>query len=134
MSDYRIEIIDSFDAWKQLAGKWNDLLKGSRANTVFLTWEWLFSWAGCYLNEDRNLFILGVYRDHELIGIAPWYIRHDKYRLLGMRRIEFLGSPDAGSDYLDVIAKNGGKSTKSPLPCISFLWVRSFTLGQHAAY
>jgi CelD/BcsL family acetyltransferase involved in cellulose biosynthesis len=107
MSDYRVEIIDSFDAWKQLAGKWNDLLQGSRANVVFLTWEWLFSWAGCYMSEDRDLFILGVYRDHELVGIAPWYIHHAKYRLLGMRQIEFLGSPDAGSDYLDVIAKRG---------------------------
>jgi len=93
--------------WKQLAGKWNDLLNGSSANTVFLTWEWLFSWAGCYLNENRKLFILSVYRDHELIGIAPWYIRHSKYRLLGIRQIECLGSPEAGSDYLDVIAKRG---------------------------
>ena len=107
MCHSRIEIIDSFDTWKRMAGEWNDLLNRSSANAVFLTWEWLFSWAGCYLDEKRKLFILGVYRDHELIGIAPWYIHHVKYRLLGIRQIEFLGSPEAGSDYLDVIAKRG---------------------------
>ena len=107
MGDYRIEITDSFDAWKRLAGEWNDLLNRSGANAVFLTWEWLYSWAECYLNENRKLFILGVYRDRELIGIAPWYIHHTKYRLLSIRQIEFLGSPEAGSDYLDVIAKRG---------------------------
>ncbi|HXV19766.1 MAG TPA: hypothetical protein VD811_02105, partial [Desulfuromonadales bacterium] len=94
---YRIEIIDSLDAWKRLAVDWNHLLDGSVSNTVFLTWEWLFSWAECYLNENRKLFIIGVYRDLELVGIAPWYVNHTKYKLLSMRQIEFLGSPETGS-------------------------------------
>lgn len=104
---YRIEIIDSLEAWKRLAVDWNHLLDGSVSNTVFLTWEWLFSWAECYLNENRKLFIIGVYSDLELVGIAPWYVNHTKYKLLSMRQIEFLGSPEVGSDYLDVIAKRG---------------------------
>jgi CelD/BcsL family acetyltransferase involved in cellulose biosynthesis len=104
---YKIEIIDSLDSWKKSRVDWNRLLKNSISNTVFLTWEWLFSWSKCYLNANRRLFIVCIYKDLELIGIAPWYINHTKYKLLNMRRIEFLGSPEAGSDYLDVIARRG---------------------------
>jgi CelD/BcsL family acetyltransferase involved in cellulose biosynthesis len=104
---HKIEIIKSFDTFELLKPYWNNLLCFSDSNTIFLTWEWIFSWAECYLDEKRTLFILTVYKDFELIGIAPWYINHTTYNFLSMRRIEFLGTPEAGSDYLDVIAKRG---------------------------
>lgn len=104
---YSIEIINSREAWKSLAEDWNTLLENSAADTIFLTWEWLYSWAECYLTGTRQLFLLAVYKDRDLVGIAPWYINHTNYMLLKMRRIEFLGSPEAGSDYLDIIARRG---------------------------
>lgn len=107
MQNHRIEIIESFEGWKRVAGAWNDLLNKSGAHTIFLTWEWLYSWAECYLNEKRNLFIIILYKNDEPLGIAPWYIHYTKYKLLGMRQIEFLGTPEAGSDYLDVIVQRG---------------------------
>lgn len=107
MNNLKIEIIGSSEDWKRLSGAWNDLLNKSGSNSIFLTWEWLYAWAASYLKENRHLFIIAVYNHDALIGIAPWYIHHTKYKLFSMRQIEFLGSPEAGSDYLDVIAKRG---------------------------
>jgi hypothetical protein len=44
-----------------------------------------------------------VYKNNDLVGIAPFYLKNDKYGPFKMRQIEFLGTPEAGSDYLDVI-------------------------------
>ncbi|WDT75063.1 MAG: GNAT family N-acetyltransferase [Candidatus Manganitrophus sp.] len=95
------------EQWRELSKEWNDLLHRSGSNRVFLTSEWLYSWAECFLKEERALYILTVYNDKTLIGIAPWCIRKARYAGFPMRRIEFLGTPETGSDYLDVFAKKG---------------------------
>lgn len=104
---FQISIINSVSDWEGLSKQWKELLAKSNSDTIFLSWEWLFSWAECYLNENRKLFVLAVYDDGELIGIAPWYINHVHGKLFTLKQIEFLGTPDAGSDYLDVFIKKG---------------------------
>lgn len=106
-SKYRVAVIDSMAGMAEMARPWNDLLTQSRSNTIFLTWEWLYSWAECYLRFDRELFIIAVYKEDELVGVAPWSIRQTRYLGLPMKIIEFLGTPEAGSDYLDIFAKPG---------------------------
>jgi len=107
MSDYRVVLINSMDQWAETHTAWNGLLGQSSADTIFLTWEWLFSWGENYLDADRCLFIVMVYKDDELVGIAPWYIQSLRRGALTVKQISFLGAPDAGSDYLDVIIKKG---------------------------
>ncbi|HQG41045.1 MAG TPA: hypothetical protein PLV76_09165, partial [Spirochaetales bacterium] len=70
----RAEIITSIPAMKSIRGKWNNLLEASISNTIFLTWEWMYSWAECFITEKRELFVICVYDDGDkLVGIAPWY-------------------------------------------------------------
>jgi CelD/BcsL family acetyltransferase involved in cellulose biosynthesis len=104
---YRVVQVLSTEQWKEHARAWNELLRQSKADTVFLTWEWLYSWAETYAAPDRELFILMVYWEDELVGIAPWYLRHFRQGGLPVRQIQFLGTPEAGSDYLDVIIRKG---------------------------
>ncbi|OGW36516.1 MAG: hypothetical protein A2010_12880 [Nitrospirae bacterium GWD2_57_9] len=105
--EYRIGIVDTREAWEGMAGAWNALLRSSRADTVFLSWEWLFSWADSFLVAGRRLFIVTVHQGQELIGVAPWYLNRVSRNLVNFDQLEFLGSPEAGSDYLDVILKEG---------------------------
>lgn len=100
-------VVTSFDEWSSLAETWNILLNDSASATVFLTWEWLYAWATCFLNKDRSLYIVCIYRANELIGIAPFYLQKVRHRLAVLRELHFLGSPDIGSDYLDVILRAG---------------------------
>lgn len=103
----QITVIDSLDRWKESAKNWNDLLSQSRANTVFLTWEWLYSWAETYLNPNRELFILFVYKGRALVGVAPFCIHKFNIFSLTIRQLEFLASRESGADYLDVFIESG---------------------------
>ena len=107
MKHYQITIVNSIDQMQNLAESWNDLLLRSQSNTIFLTWEWQFSWAECFINSARELFILTIRRGNELVGIAPWYIHKTEYLGLPLKQIEFLGARETDSDYLDVIIKRG---------------------------
>jgi CelD/BcsL family acetyltransferase involved in cellulose biosynthesis len=48
-----------------------------------------------------------VFHRGELVGIAPWCVRTHRRWGISQRRIEFLGGPEGGSDYLDVFARRG---------------------------
>jgi hypothetical protein len=107
MGDYRISIIDSFDQLEMLRNNWNELLGKSARPNLFLSWEWITAWAENFIDNKRKLFILLVYESDELIGIAPWCINYVKKAFLSFRQIEFLGTPETGSDYLDVFIRKG---------------------------
>jgi CelD/BcsL family acetyltransferase involved in cellulose biosynthesis len=107
MKEYRTEVIRSMDQFKAISKPWNELLNKSSSNNIFLTWEWQFSWAESFLKEGRQLFIVAVYHEDELVGIAPWYVRRDSMKGIPIKQIEFLGTPEGGCDYLDVLARKG---------------------------
>lgn len=102
-----ITVVADWETFAGLKCRWNDLLTQSKADTFFLAWEWVYSWAKCFLGRNRNLFILCVYKGRELVAIAPWCIRHTRLGIFRVRQIEFLATPEGGSDYLDIIAKRG---------------------------
>jgi CelD/BcsL family acetyltransferase involved in cellulose biosynthesis len=105
--EYTVIVVDSLAHWAELAKDWNDLLGQSRANVVFLTWEWLYAWAECFWTPGAELFILAIFRAGELVGIAPWCIQRRSCGPVTVRQIEFLGVSSAASDYLDVFARRG---------------------------
>lgn len=105
----QIEIIRDVQAFEALRSDWDALLEKSASTSVFLTWEWLFSWWGHFRNQ-RSLWIL-LARDETsgaLLGIAPLCRRTTRLgHLLPLRKIEFLGSEKVASDFLDFILAPG---------------------------
>ncbi len=103
----QIQQIDDTVALDGLREEWNALLENSAANSVFLTWEWLRTWWK-YLAERRELRVIALRHGGELIGVAPLGIRRASLRrLFPFRSIDFLGSGTVGSDYLDLIVRQG---------------------------
>jgi CelD/BcsL family acetyltransferase involved in cellulose biosynthesis len=82
---------------------WNALLRDSRADSVFLTWEWLSSWWAHLGTGELNIVV--VRAGDEVVGIAP--LVRTRAALPWLSRLEFLGTGCAGSDYLDVIVRHG---------------------------
>ena len=76
---------------------WNNLLDASDCKTVFLTWEWQFTW---WESFGGALFIITVFEEEDLVGILPFVTS----RKLGFDSLSFIGSPPH-SDYLDFIIK-----------------------------
>ncbi len=107
MAEFNVEIVDNLNDFERFRGSWSALLEKSAANTVFLTWEWLIAWSETFLGNKRDMFVVMVYEGNSLVAIAPWYVHNAAKGLLSVRQIEYLGTPDAGSDYLDVIVKKG---------------------------
>jgi CelD/BcsL family acetyltransferase involved in cellulose biosynthesis len=104
----KAEIIKSIQEMMDVKEEWNNLLEGSMSNTIFLTWEWAYSWAECFITEKRELFVICVYDDGDkLVGIAPWYTSKVRVGPATISQITFLGTPDTASDYLDVFTLKG---------------------------
>ncbi|MFL6656103.1 MAG: GNAT family N-acetyltransferase [Sulfurifustis sp.] len=98
-----VEKIDNAAGFAALQTEWNELLQASRADGLFLTWEWLYTWWK-HLREDRQLEIVTVRRGARLVAIAPLALRPSRMRrLVPFPVLEFLGAGSVGSDYLDVL-------------------------------
>jgi CelD/BcsL family acetyltransferase involved in cellulose biosynthesis len=99
-----VQCID--DAWgfTELRPRWNELLQASAADSPFLTWEWLHTW-WTHLRGSAGLRLLAVHAGTKLIAIAPFHISRGTFPWFS--RLEFLGTGNAGSDYLDLIVRRG---------------------------
>jgi CelD/BcsL family acetyltransferase involved in cellulose biosynthesis len=105
-----IETVEDREGFARLGEEWDDLLARSGSSSLFLTWEWLFTWWK-HLSGDRRLLILVVRRGGETLAICPFAVRPARAsRLLPFRAIEFLGTGSVGSDYLDLIVRPGAEA------------------------
>jgi CelD/BcsL family acetyltransferase involved in cellulose biosynthesis len=85
-----------------LAGEWNDLLRRSRHDTIFLTWEWQTTWWRHVGASRGPLYLLALRQAGRLIGILPLYLTVDT----GQRALQVVGCIEV-SDYLDLIVEAG---------------------------
>jgi len=93
---------------QELADSWNDLLERSLNDNVFLTWEWISTWASIYLSGDE-LFVVAVFDGGSPVAIAPfWLQRSQTAGVFPVRVLRFLGSSGVCSDHLDVIVQKKG--------------------------
>jgi len=103
-------LIRNFDDLQELAGFWNDLLARSLNDNLFLTWEWMSTWATVYLTGEE-LFVIAVFNDGQPVAIAPFWIQRTRAAgVFPVRVLRFLGSRGVCSDYLDVIVQKSGHS------------------------
>jgi CelD/BcsL family acetyltransferase involved in cellulose biosynthesis len=96
----KIVQLDSFEQISDYGIQWNDLLKKSADNHVFLTYEWLTTWWK-HFGENRDLVLLVAVDGGKIIAAAP--LMRSTYRLFGLKlkNIEFVGS--LTSDYAGFI-------------------------------
>ena len=109
MAEKKLEItrIDHENDWRDIRETWNEVLKLSRSNTVFLTYEWLRAWWKVF-GAGQELHILVARDDEGVQGLAPLYLSRPKYLgLITVPTLGFLGDTDVGSDFLDLIVRKG---------------------------
>ena len=102
-----VRIVRTEREFDSLHHAWDDLLGESDAR-IFQTYEWLHTWWTILGAPDprRRLFLLMIYQDEILVGIAPFFC--ETVVVLGplrYRRLLFIGKDT--SDYLDLIARRG---------------------------
>src|SRR4030042_606033 len=88
---FKTQVINNLEQFKALRAEWNQLLESSYGNTIFLTWEWVYTWWEIF-GRGEELFIITVRNEKgKLIGIAPLYIKKTKYYKLPVREMAFIG-------------------------------------------
>ena len=97
--------------WLSSEAVWQALLARTDADALFLSWQWLTRWWTLY--GDRlglSADIMAFYRDTELVGVAPLYVRDvRRASIVRTRSVQIIGHAwrDAVpliSEYLDVVA------------------------------
>jgi len=105
-----LEVINTEKGFEEIREEWTELLLNSSSDCIFLTWEWLHTWWK-HLAKGRTLHVLVLRNDVQVIALAPLASSPAKLaRLARIRALEFLGTGSVGSDYLDIIVRQGKES------------------------
>lgn len=103
-----VEILRGSDALMDLRPIWNELLKASDANTIFLTWEWVEAWWRAYGSPFDLIALKCTGPAGEVVGIAPFFRVKES---LGLRAsgyaLYLLCDMTGGSEKLDWIVRDG---------------------------
>ena len=102
----KVLLHESWPDVQSLSENWNLLLAESASNTIFLTWEWVESWWKNY-GANRPLFVLSVWQDELLQGIAPFYLEAVSRWGAKWNFLKLIGDGSHDSDYLDCIVRKG---------------------------
>jgi CelD/BcsL family acetyltransferase involved in cellulose biosynthesis len=99
-----IEHIKNLQEFKELQYEWDVLLNTRLQKTVFLTWEWLYTW---WKHNEKNkaLWLLTARHGNQLVGVAPLILRKEKKYGLRFRLLESLGS--LNTDESDFMVSKG---------------------------
>ncbi len=102
----KTHVIDNWAGLRALEPEWNELLRRSRANCPFLTWEWATAWRAVAGDSIRPLVVVVRDETGALAGIGPFYLT--SLRLGGIvsyRSLRILGDHQSGAEYLDWIVR-----------------------------
>ncbi len=98
----RVELISNSTQLPLRKKEWNDLALRSATSTPFQTYEWFISWWSVFGNGN-TLFLLLVYQENRLIGLAPFMIVHGRKK----KDLRFIS--DTNADYCDFIVEEHNK-------------------------
>ncbi len=106
------QIIQNPDAFQNLRERWNALNADSPFPSIFMTWEWQFSWWQAF---GGSLFIILIQENDRDVAILPFVA--DAKTLF--TQLNPIGSPN--SDYLDFIIRKGEEARVGDYFINSFL-------------
>lgn len=114
--DTELRVVDSIEGFQGLREDWNELYNECHSTTIFSSWDWMFTWWEVF-NKSINsqLFILTLYENKKLIGLAPFHINETFPKsLVQGRTLCFIGCGEEAQDkivsqYSDFIVKPENK-------------------------
>ncbi len=96
--------VESWTDFEKIGSEWDQLLAGSNANCVFLSWDWVRTCCTAVKWQLKPLILIVRSDTGDLLGIAPFYVT--TYQLLKGIRVTILRLlPDVinGSLYIDFV-------------------------------
>ncbi len=103
----QIRLIESDDAFAQLATAWEELQRDAAVTSVFETFDWQYLWWRNY-GKERELKLLVASVDGALVGILPLYLETVPIAGAPVRQLRFVGTGgDTSPDDLGPVLAKG---------------------------
>jgi CelD/BcsL family acetyltransferase involved in cellulose biosynthesis len=93
------DVVTTTEGLESIKGQWEALFKSAGDVTVFQSFAWNYAWWKAF-GARHNLFVLVVYEKDELVGLAPFVIKHR----LGVPEVEPIGKDQYA--YFGLLAKD----------------------------
>lgn len=103
-----IAILTSVAEFQALGEEWNELVERSSSPTIFMTWEWVWTWWETFGARLRPWIL--VAREGpagRLLGLAPFVLGRPLLCPFRCRELALLGTTVAAGDHLDVVTRAG---------------------------
>ncbi|WP_304511756.1 GNAT family N-acetyltransferase [Desulfobacula sp.] len=88
---YSIREITDLTEFTELRTVWDNLANKQGSYLPFLCFDWFNLWLEHFL-KDNKLLILLLYKEDEVVTIAPFLIREEKFKGINARKIELIGN------------------------------------------
>jgi CelD/BcsL family acetyltransferase involved in cellulose biosynthesis len=87
-----VKVIKTVEEFKELRAEWNGLVEEGNFYIPWLCWEWFDLWIRHFLG-DNQLLILILYDSDDIVAIAPFIMRKERYKnTLETRKVELIGN------------------------------------------
>ena len=108
MKDVEVTLITDGAGFAGLQTDWQDLMPRAAKSSVFMSWEWQFTWWQHY-GQGQALRLLVARRGDCVVGILPLYLqRQTVLRLIPVRILRNVGTGgDTAPDDLDALIDAG---------------------------
>lgn len=101
----RMEVVRTRERMGMLKKAWDRLVQECPALIPFATYDWMEC---CLTKEQRPLFVICLWKDDELVGVAPWWLRIHRRRGFRVRQLEFISSAD--TPWADIVMREKDRS------------------------
>jgi len=88
---YSIKEITNLNDFRDLMTIWDSLAERQGAYMPFLCFEWFKLWLDHFLKNNRLLILL-LYKENEIVTIAPFLISEERFKGINVRKIDLIGN------------------------------------------
>lgn len=88
---YSVKEVDNLDELEGFRPIWNSLAEKQGPYRMFLSYDWFRIWLEHFLGRNK-LLILFLYKENEIVAIAPFLIKRERFKGLITSKIELMGN------------------------------------------
>lgn len=118
---YSIREINNFDELEIFRSIWNSIAEKQGLYKIFLSYEWFSIWVKHFLGENKLLILL-LYRENEIVAIAPFLVKREKFKGISIKKIELLGNVYSPFRYFLIKEEDNKQKGKNLLLIFNFLF------------
>lgn len=104
----QVEIIRDLEGFLSLKEYWTQIENTNKEITYYSTFNYNYNWCKNYIDDKNKLFVIVIYNNKKIIGIAPLMLVERKKLKIKYNILKFIGK---GDFFNFIIDKNSGNES-----------------------